>query len=200
MSSDGGPLGSKGVLALVLLAVACASPCSAADGVSWGTALSGIRLGVSIQDGPEGKELHVAFQNVGSTPQSLVVEQFGGGMPSADNYFFDIVAVGPDRKAHRINFWTGSGPGRLVPVGLVWQRVQEIPARRTYEFRHLLKYLVEFHKGGDIPLENLLRQGYTVRIDYKVQPRSVEESLSRYPSLWTGEIQSGEAGLAPERR
>lgn len=195
MYSDRRSLASKNVLALVLFVAASGLPCSAADELLWGRALSGMRVGVSLRDGPAGKELHVAFQNVGSSPQSLFVSQSGGFGPPTVSYPFEIVAVGPDGKAHKISYWVGDS-GRLVNVGLVEQNVEEIPAGRTYEFKHSLKDLFELGKGNNIPLESLLRQGYTIRIDYEVPRERVKRLLFKNPSLWTGQIQSGEVGLA----
>ena len=199
MHLDRKPLASKRILSLVLFIVISSSPCAAADEMSWGRAFSGVRVGVSLRDGPAGNELFVAFQNVGNTTQSLFVSQSGGFGPPFISYLFEIVAVGPDRKTHQIHYWVGDS-GRLVNVGLISQRVEELPARRTYEFKHSLKDLFEFDKGGDIPLESLLRQGYAVRVDYNVPRDKVTQLSNEHSNLWTGRIQSGEVELARSSR
>lgn len=155
-----------------------------------------MRVGVFIHEGPSGKELQIALNNVGNDPQTFFVSALGIGLSDA----FDIFAVAPDRKRHQIFYWVG-GEGRLMEVGLRVENVVEIPPGRSYVIRHLLKDLFEFREGGEVPLESLLRQGYAVVIDYDLPRQRVHKSLLyKYPSLWTGHIESGEVRLAGEVR
>jgi hypothetical protein len=169
-----------------------------AEDISWGATVSGMRVGINIGDGTVGKELRVAFENRVAMQQSLLVAQQGGHPPPAIAYVFDIHAVGGPNGAadYPIFYWVDSGLGQLVPIGLVSPIVAAVPAGRTYQVSIPLKLLFRIAKGDNNGLEDLLHQGYKVRVSYSLgggpELRSV---IAHYPDLWTGEIKSADVGL-----
>ena len=180
-----------------LAGLALAQAPNQAGDISWGSTVSGMRVGVALGQGSSGRELRVVFANMAPTQQSLVIAM----QPSA-GYTFDIRAQGgPDGKEHEISSWVDGGLGRIVPIGLRIPYVAAVHAGRMYELNLPLKLLFQMARGGDIGLESMLRQGYTVRVSYHIPlshfSRVIQE---RHPDLWMGEIDSGEVGLPPNRR
>jgi hypothetical protein len=171
------------VASLFLLGFDSSSFC-AAD-ISWGPTVAGLRLGVSLTQGAE-PELHIVYANLSAAEQTLLVAEAA----SITAYEFEIWAqMGPGKEEHRVFSWGPNGLGRVVPISLRSPQIDTVPPGRTYEIRIPLKQLFEIHRGGDVPLETLLRQGYRVRVLYRIRPDK------RYPNLWTGEIESGYVGL-----
>lgn len=188
-------LGSQTAAAFVLFVFASGSSCFGADPTYWGHPVAGMRVGVSLRDTPSGKELRVAFENLGPTPQALLVGTSGGFSGVIDpSHAFSITAIGPDGTVHAVSHRISSA-GQLIHAGLMQQHVETVPHGGVYEFRHPLADLAEYNRGGDIPVDNLLRQGYRIRIDYSVPRDRVRKLLYKYPDLWTGDIQSGEVAL-----
>jgi len=169
-----------------------------ADDIGWGSIVSGMRVGVALGQGSGGRELRVIFANMAPTQQSLVIAERGRSF----GYTFGIRAQGgPDGKEPEISNWVDGGLGRIVPIGLQIPYVAAVPAGKMYELNLPVKLLFQMARGADIGLENMLRQGYTVRISYHIPlshfSRVIQE---RHPDLWIGEIDSGEVGLPPDRR
>jgi hypothetical protein len=172
-----------------------------ADDISWGSTVSGMRVGVALGQGSGGRELRVVFANMARMQQSLLVAEQGGGVPST-GYAFDIRAQGgPDGKEHEISYWVDGGLGRIVPIGLQIPYVAAVPAGRMYELNLPVKLLFQIARGGDIGLESMLRQGYKVHVSYRIPFNHFSLVIQeRHPDLWLGEIESGEVGLPPDRR
>src|ERR1700722_1134239 len=80
----------RGVSVAILL---CGSCCLLADEISWGSRVSGLRLGVAIGQGPVESELGGRFSNVASSQQNILVAREGGVRPSRA-YEFEIHAFG----------------------------------------------------------------------------------------------------------
>lgn len=188
-------LGAQTAAAVMLLVVASGSSCFGADPTYWGNGVAGMRVGVSLRDTASGKELRVLFENMGPTPRTLLVGTSGGFSGVIDpSHAFTITAIGPDGALHSVSH-RASSAGQLISAGLVQQHVETVPPHGAYEFRHPLADLVEYNKGGDIPVDSLLRQGYRIRIGYSIPRDRVRRLLAKYPDLWTGDIQSGEVAL-----
>jgi hypothetical protein len=172
-----------------------------ADHISWGSTVSGMRVGVALGQGSGGRELRVVFANMAPTQQSLVIAEQGGGVPSTGYYFAIRAQGGPDGKEHEISYWVDGGLGHIVPIGLRTDYVAAVPAGRMYELNLPLKLLFQMARGGDIGLESMLRQGYTVHVSYHIPFSHFSLVIQeRHPDLWIGEIDSGEVGLPPDRR
>jgi len=181
--------------ALVLFLFTLGSARLLADDISWGSTVSGMRVGVALGQGSAGKELRVVFANMAPTQRSLLIAQQGGRAPSTA-YAFAIHALGgPDGKEYVIFYWVDGGLGRLVPISLVAPYVAAIPSGRMYEVDIPLKLLFKTERGGNMGLESMLRQGYKVRVSYRVVPNQVKRILYDHPDLWTGEMDSGDVGL-----
>jgi len=169
-----------------------------ADDINWGGTVSGMRVGVALGQGSGGQELRVVFANMAPTEQSLVIATYGRGF----GYYFNIRAQGgPDGKEHEISNWVDAGLGHIVPIGLIIPYVVAVPPGRMYELNLPLKLLLQMARGGDIGLESMLRQGYTVRVSYHIPLDHFSRGIQQqHPDLWIGEIDSGEVGLPPDRR
>jgi hypothetical protein len=179
------PLLSVRVFAASLFLLGFDSSSFCAADINWGPTVAGLRLGVSLIQGAE-PELHIVYANLSATEQTLLVAVAGGFTV----YEFEIWAqMGPGKEEHQIFSWGPNDFGRVIPISLQAPQIATIPPGRMYEIRIPLKQLFESHRGGDVPLENLLRQGYRVRVLYRIGP------AKRYPNLWTGEIESGYVGL-----
>ena len=85
-----------------LAGLALAQAPDLADPISWGSAVSGMRVGVALAQGSAGRELRGVFANMAPTQQSLVIATQGRGF----GYSFSMRAQGgPDGKEHEISSW-----------------------------------------------------------------------------------------------
>jgi hypothetical protein len=157
-----------------------------------------MRVGVALGQGIGGRELRVVFANMAPTQQSLVIAMQA---PSFGYHFGIRAQGGPDGKEHEISNWVDGGLGRIVSIGLQTDYVAAVPPGRMYELNLPLKLLFQMARGGDIGLESMLLQGYTVRVSYHIPLSHFSRVIrERHPDLWIGEIDSGEVGLPPDRR
>jgi hypothetical protein len=162
-----------------------------AEPMRWGPAVSGIRAGVAIAVGKSGPELIVDLQNIGSRASSLLIGSMSNGI---FGYDFSSWAVAPDGTSLQLYF-TGVGPSGILKVSLPGRFIQPIPPGGTYE---ITEPVAAFRASqGSIPLRTLLRQGYKVRISYRLDPdnRQTKRLLGLYPDFWVGALESGAAGL-----
>ncbi len=186
----------QATVVVALSVVVAGAPHLHAEDIQWGTAVSGLRLGVSIAQGGSGRELHVIFRNDSPWQLHLLIAQQGGG-PPVIGYDFDVRAVSPDGKADdRLGYWISGDLGVLVPIGLVTPYVAALPPGRMYRVSMPIRIFFRFQAGGQLGLEERLRQGYKVRVSYAIPAgnRTITKVIDRYPDLWAGEITSGEAG------
>jgi hypothetical protein len=114
-------------------------------------------------------------------------------------YDFSTCAVAPDGTSVQLQFW-GVGPGGILKIGLAVHDVQQIPPGGTYEITQpvtAFRASKQEQGQGSIPLRTLLRQGYKVRISYRLDPdnRQTKRLLGLYPDLLVGALESGTAGL-----
>jgi hypothetical protein len=185
------------VLASAALLLATPPLCVAADGTAWGQADSGMRVGVAIVQQKAELWLRIDFQNVGSEARHFCASEAAAGLGCGYDFMIRVIAYGrPEFKAYCM----GAGAPGIIKVGLRSPFLKEVLPGQTCEFAGPIRSLSAGAKDprtGWVPLEGLLRDGYKVRVALHItkEDRFTREMLLRYPDLWTGQIESEEAGL-----
>jgi hypothetical protein len=155
-----------------------------------------MRVGVAIVQQKGELWLRIDFQNVGSEARHFWASEVAVGGCGYD-FMIRVVAYGrPEFEAHCM----GAADGGIVKVGLRSPFLKEVLPGQTCEYAYPLQSFLAVRKEPGIKptaLEGLLREGYNVRVALHItkEDRFTREMLLRYPDLWTGQIESGEAGL-----
>ena len=101
---------------------------------------------------------------------------------------------------HVVNSFLGGPNGQLIPIGLSHTYLAEIPPGRQYEFVIAVQGLFVFGKQRQISVDELLQQGYALRVTYSAPADHglIQHLLVQHPNLWTGEVSSGAAHLSKD--
>ncbi len=166
------------LLALASLATA-ASPYS--PGLSWGTVVSGVRLGIGAGPTTPEPELRLVFEDV--TAPSVEIPL--GGM-TAKGPLYDLLFRITSPQGKEYTLFNMNGPtGRIKTEPLI----ARLSRGQKYEILLPMNKLMSFEDGKNRALPEMLAAHYSVRamLDTTGNPREVTSY-----ALWAGDISSGE--------
>jgi len=157
----------------------------ATDTVAWGSPVDGLRLGIAY--GPDASKLilRVMFENVGSTSNDMLIGHEAGSL-IYDSLNFIVTAQDGTKRVgfHRSVY--------IPTAGLVLPFSVPLSAGQTKELNFPLTDII-FPSAANTTLETLLKQGWSVRVQFEVNQRSADwADLSR---PWVGVMSS--AQIAP---
>jgi hypothetical protein len=158
----------------------------AADTVAWGSAVDGFRLGIAYGSDASKPTLRVLLENVGSEVLDVLVGH-EAGRPIYDSLNF--IASSPEGKKQ-----VGFHRSLYVPIaGLVLPFSVRFDAGQTRELDFPLADII-FPSGPNATLETLVKQGYSVRVQFEVDRHSADWANSFRP--WVGVVSSAQISPA----
>jgi len=175
-------------------ALVMVDPGFAADVLSWGSAVNGVRLGISLAPAPSDPELHLFFQNVGAAGVDILIGRLVGKGTAVD---FRFIATAPDGKEHECFEMNSFTPLAALTLPVV----VHLPPGGTHESHFTLNRVFCIEKPGDITFEKLLlKQRCSVHVSLETVSMGTDEKDLQWFGVahpWIGKVISGE--LAPPR-
>jgi hypothetical protein len=122
---------------VVVIALASAQAPKPTDGVAWGSAVDGLRIGAAFGSDPSKPTLRVLFQNVGSVLVKHVI--IGAESGRGPIYNLKFIATAPDGMEREGVHVSGFGPvaGVVLPLS-IWLDTGVNPRTRVSPDRHHL--------------------------------------------------------------
>jgi hypothetical protein len=185
---------TNGMMWIAASALVTVHPGFAADVVSWGSAVNGVRLGISLDSAPSVPELDVFLQNVGAAGVDIPIGRLVGKGTAVDFRFTAAAPDGKEQECFEINTFTPLA-ALTLPV------VVHLSPGGTHESHFPLNKISCIEKPGDIKFEKLLpKQRCSVHVSLETiflgtDDKNVEWFGVAHP--WIGKVISGE--LAPPR-
>jgi hypothetical protein len=157
-----------------------------ADTVAWDSSVNGLRLGIAFGSDPFKPTLRILLQNVGSDCEEVLVG-YKAGSPIYDSLKFTAMAPDGNKRGsfHKSVF---------TPIaGLVLPFSVRLNAGALHELEFPLTEII-YPSRTTATLESLVKQGYSVRVQFEADRRSAEwASLdSRLSHAWIGSVSSAE--------
>jgi hypothetical protein len=121
----------------------------------------GFKLSLAVDAGAPDLALRVSVQNISETPLDVVIGHQVGKDVIYDLRFF---ATSPDGKEREVYDYRSFTP----IAGLVLPVVVRIASGETKEYTFLAKKIIAIERAGDITLDTLLAQGYSLRVSLEV--------------------------------
>ncbi len=171
---------SAAAVAVGLLAGVQSSFC--ADALPWGSAVNGVRLGIGLEPGAPDLTLRVAVQNTGLQSVDVLIGHEAGRGVIYDLRFFATSPDGKDREVYDLRSFT--------PIaGLVLPVVVRLDPGATKEYMFVAKKIISIERPGDITLDSLLAQGFSVRVSLEVvDSRQLGSGITE--RSWIGKVVS----------
>lgn len=131
----------------------------------WGRAQERLQLGIDWHAGSTESEsaLQVSLRNTGAEPRAISVGIEGSEGPIYD---VQITTVRDQPPGEYLVFDVNAL--KAQPSSLPSMKQVRLGPGATYVFRYPLKQLICVVNRRDTPLEDLLKQGYSVRASFKV--------------------------------
>jgi hypothetical protein len=148
---------------------------------TWGSAINGLRIGMSLAPAGSRPGVIVAFQNTGTEEVNALLGASGNGV-TYNLWFYAVNREG--KKCEVLNLMGGPVAGLLLPIGL------HVAPGATREVTLPMDKLICVESRVDIPLDKLLERRYTVHAAFKSDVAGAVWGNIRSP--WLGEISSGE--------
>ena len=163
------------------------APKSSTDSVAWGSAVSGLRLGIAFGSDPSKLTLQVFLQNVATVAQDLTIGNENGKGPSYD--YMKFIATAPDGKQQ-----VGLHRSVYVPIaGLVLPLSVRLNAGETHGLEIPLNDII-FASRTTVTLDALVKQGHSVRVRFEVTQQAAE--WAKLSHSWIGTLSSAEISPA----
>lgn len=167
---------------VTIMALAVAPSGSGAEPIAWGPTVSGLRLGAVFGSDPSKPTLRIAFQNVGSDFQELVLSHGAGGKVYDSLKFIATTSDGKQQELlHRSVY--GAVAGLILPFSV------RLNAGETYELEFSLKDII-YASRTTITLDALAKQGYSIRVRFEAGQSDANWAKLLRP--WIGTLNSGE--------
>lgn len=164
-------------LAALLLA---SHVCASAVTPNWGDPVNGLRLGVAVESEAT---LLVLLENSGSSNLTIMV-----GAESGNGVFYHVAFHAKDARGHVCEVLNLAGPGvvagSLAPISIHLEPGQQ------YAIHLPMHKLICVEHQTDIPLDALLRRGYSVTAAFSVDAPAAAWAHILQP--WLGAIRSGQ--------
>jgi hypothetical protein len=172
---------TRNIVSFAIGALAVAIPAVGADGVSWGSTVNGLRLGIGFGPASLDRELRVFLQNSGSETQEVIAGRSTGRGMAVD---FKFLATAPDGKK-----FEGFEIHSFTPVtGLVLPAVIRLDPGASHEWRFPLKTIICIEKTGDVTFDSLVKLRSSMRVSLEMY-----EDLAGNESIrWLGKVASGQ--------
>ncbi len=149
----------------------CVSATSGWGAPAWGRAQNDLQLG--IEWGPESNQsglvLHILLKNVGADKREIPIGMDGSAGPVYD---VKIVAV-RSQETHEYEVFDLNALKAQMTSFQRWKSVI-LESGATYIFVYPVKQLICVVDRKDTPLEDLLKQGYSVRASFETPPVKVQ--------------------------
>jgi len=142
----------------------CFSTASAFGAPSWGRAQNDMQLGIEwgSESNQSGSVVRISMKNVGSHKREITIGIDGSAGPVYD---VKIVAVGSHEMDEYVAFDLNALKMEGTPFPLSKSVILEPGA--TYVFAYPVRQLICVVDRKDTPLEDLLKQGYSVRASFE---------------------------------
>jgi hypothetical protein len=149
----------------------CVSAASALGYPNWGRVQDDLQLGIEWgQESTQfGSVLRISLKNVGSQSREISIGIDGSAGPVYD---VKIVAVRSQEPGERVVFDLNALKMQVTSFP-AWKSVHLEP-EATYVFVYPIKQLICIVDQKDTPLENLLKQGYSVLASFKISAVQVQ--------------------------
>jgi hypothetical protein len=167
-------------IALTGAMLAMLPPGFGADSFAWGPAVNGLRLAAALGDDPSKPTLRIAFQNVGSETQEVVLGHEAGG---AIYDSLKFIAIAPDGKQQELlhrSLYRAVG-GLILPFSAV------LNPGGTHELEFPLKDII-YASRTTVMLDDLLKQGYSVQVRFEAN--QFDANWERLARPWIGTLTS----------
>jgi hypothetical protein len=163
------------LLVVIALASAQQAP-KPTNGVAWGFAVDGLRIGAAFGSDPSKPTLRDLFLNVGSVEvQHVIIGAETGRGPIYNLKFIATAPDGMEREGQHVSAFVAVA-GALVPLS-IW-----LNAGGTHELKFPLTDII--YSPTAVRLDALVQQGYSVRVRLE----------ANHP--WIGAMSSAEVSLA----
>jgi len=169
--------------ALVLSCFVAALPAFAADGIAWGAAAGGLRIGIDYSATTAEPEIRVIVENVGESPLDVLVGNRVGTGIAVTFRFLVTGAGGKEHEGHELNSFT--------PItGLITPVVVRLEPGASHEMDFPLKNIRFVEKLlFDATLATLVKQGCSVRVSLESDDKTALWAAMQSP--WIGRLTSG---------
>lgn len=180
---------------IAVAALALAHPGMGADGLAWGSAVQGMRLGIGYGSSPAKPELRVLLQNTGAAPLDVSIGNYVGKGTAVDFKFIATLPDGKRLEGFEINSFT--------PIaGLTLPAIFRIDAGAIHEFRFPLENIICIVRPFDVTFEKLVKRRASVQVTLEADATSA--GWTGVPHVWIGKAASGrlgppEGGISPDR-
>ncbi len=155
----------------------------AADPALWGSSAHGFRIGIAYDSSSSEPALRVILENTGPTERDVSI---GAVAESGPLYNVEFTATSPGGKEYPVfDTQALAAPPSSLPRFIV----AHIDPGKSYEFVSILQKLLCVQNRQDVPLDTLLKRGYSVRASFVVglspsdQVTSAEWKLPPAPSF-----------------
>ena len=163
---------TSGLIVITAFALALVPSGLGAESVAWGSEVNGLRLGVAFGSDSSKPTLRVVFENVSSDFEEVLVGHRAGS-PIYDSLNFTATALDEKKRV-------GLHKSVFTPTaGLVLPFFVLLGAGETHELEFPLTDII-YASGTTATLEMLVKQGYSVRVQFVVDQRTADSAdLSR---------------------
>ena len=151
---------------------------AAVTAIAWGDAVDGLRLGIGYG---AASQLRVVLENDGKVERNIPL---GSSSGKGAVYDFEFTLVSPAGKEFLLFNLNGPAGVAASPEPIV----AHLAPKASYEVPLLLNKIVFLDNGKNLPLPEMLKLHYSVRVSLDTTPNARAE---RTRSEWTGKLIRG---------